>query len=169
MRLIKHPGRPTQPRRQIAVGRSAGEWRVTLAPGSELAAALLEGLAARGVEQAAVQLLSGGLERLELRRGGPLGEAPPKALEGPLTLIGGSGLVGRDAAGGPLFDCRIVALDAAGRLRGGRPVAGSVRAGAEGLVAMVAGLAGAGFVEGHDEETGETLLIPRTQTARGEA
>lgn len=163
MRLLKHPGRPLQPRRQIAVGRPAGEGRVTLAPGAELAEALIAALQARGIGQAALQLLGGGFASLryavpEPERAGE--SAGPRTREGPLALVEGSGILGRGADGGPRLHCRAVLVDPAGRLCGGRLEAGACRVGEDGLVVLCAALTGAGFVEAHDPETDRTLFQP---------
>lgn len=172
MRLLKHAGRPSQPRRVIAEARSAGNWRVRLAPGVELAAGFAEALAARGVAHAAIQLLGGSFDSLELRSGRPdgggaplSGEGEPRLLQGPLLLIGGNGILGRDSEGGPLLHCRAVAVDREGRLRGGRLRPGGCRVGAEGLAVLVTALAGAGFAAVHDAETGVTLFEPESEVA----
>ncbi|MEX2632089.1 MAG: hypothetical protein WD341_19315 [Tistlia sp.] len=165
MRLIKHPGRPTEPRRVIARGRSGGEWRIALPPGAELGAALIAALQARGVEQAALQLLSGSFDRLELEvsdslGGGPAEPAGPRKLEGAATLVGGAGILGRDAEGGACLRCRATVVDRSGRLEGGALVPAGCRVGADGLVLQVLALAGAGFFAVHDAETDRTLLQP---------
>lgn len=166
MRLLKHPGRPTQPRRVIAAGRSFGEWRITLPAGTDLVADLGEILAARGTAQAALQLLSGGFSTLRYQGSEPnesggrvavYGAA--RSLEGTATLIGGSGLLGRDEGGWPQLDCHALLVDAEGRLVGGRLLPGC-RVADEGLVVLVAGLAEAGFVATYDEETDATLFQP---------
>lgn len=168
MRLLKHPGRPQQPRRLAAVGQCAGEWRVTLPPGCELTAELPGVLAARGVRQAAVQLVCGGFEELHYQTGepDPLGArvvayGAPHRLEGPATLVGGNGILGLGADGRPLLHCQAVVVDAGGRLCGGRLSPGGGRVGAEGLVVQVVALAGAGFAAAPDGETGSTLFQPR--------
>lgn len=167
MKLLKHPGRPSQPRRLAAAGRSAGEWRVTLAPGSELLTGLAEALVARGVAQAAVQLLGGGFEAFQYLTGGPDASGarvatygPPRRLEGPVALIGGNGILGRDAEGRPLLHCHAVVVDSEGKVHGGHLPPGTCRVGAEGLVAQVVALAGAGFAASYDAETNFTLFQP---------
>lgn len=167
MRLLKHPGRPLPPRRPAAVGRCAGEWRVTLPPGSELTEGLAGALAARGVRHAALQLVAGGFETLACQTGGPDPSGArvavydePRRLEGPLTLIGGNGILGLGADGRPSLHCHAVVVDAAGRLRGGHLPAGGASVGAEGLIVQVAALADAGFAAAPDEETGFTLFQP---------
>lgn len=176
MRLIKHPGPPTQPRRLLAAGAAAGEWRVAVPPGAELGPALGEALAARGVVQAALQLVSGGFESLQLRLAVPEGEGgravgygAPVTLEGPLTLIAGSGFLARGFDGRPTVQLHAVVAGTPAQVAGGRLVPARCRVGAEGLVVQIAALGGAGFAEVHDQETGATLLEPLGLPAEGAA
>lgn len=172
MRLLKHAGRPGWPRRLMAEARSAGNWRISFAPGTEMPEGLVGFLAGRGIFQAGIRLLGGSFDSLHLRagradeRGLPLavpGES--RRLEGPLLLVGGEGVLGCGPDGRPLLHCQVVAVDCEGRLQGGNLPARGSRVGAGGLVVLVTALAGAGFTTVEDTETGISLFEPVPESA----
>ena len=172
MRLLKHAGRPGRPRRLMAEARSAGNWRISLAPGTELPEGLVGFLGGRGIQQAGIRLLGGSFDCLHLRagrasdRGRPLA-APGESrrLQGPLLLVGGEGVLGCGPDGRPLLHCQVMAVDGEGRLQGGNLPARGSRVGAGGLVVLVSALAGAGFITVEDSETGVSLFEPVPEPA----
>lgn len=172
MRLLKHPGRPLRPRRLFAEARPGGDWRVSLPSGSEFTAALTEALAARGIRQAALQLVGGGFASLQLKSSEPdasgtcvASYGAPRHPEGPLQLLDGNGILGLDEQGRPRLHCHAVAVDRQGRLQGGRLCPEGCLVGEEGLVVLVAALDGAGFAAVHDPETNVTLFEPAVGAA----
>lgn len=167
MRTVAHPGAPLQPRRLVAWAAGAGELRVTLAEGADLLEGLTAALAGRGITDAAVQLTGGGFARMQYLTGIPDASgrrvatySAPTTLAGPVTLIGGSAILGRDKAGAPLLHCHLVVVDRAGRVHGGHAPAGACTVGPEGLTARAAVLAGAGFRVADDPETDFTIFHP---------
>ncbi len=172
MRLLKHPGRPLQPRRLIAEARAGGEWRCLLPEGA-LLGDLAGRLAARGVEQAAIQLLGGAFARFEYRCGEPaeagagplLDEGERRSLDGACPLVGGSAILGRGLDGGPRLHAHALVVGPDGVLAGGRLEPAGCRVGPDGLAVQVVALAGAGFAAAQDEETGATLFEPRVEGA----
>jgi predicted DNA-binding protein with PD1-like motif len=151
----------------MAWARPAGAWRVTLAEGEDLSEGLVAALTAKGVGQAAVQWLGGGFRRMEYLTGQPdaSGErvaaySPPTALDGPVSLLGGNGILGRGSDGATLLHCHAVVVDRDGRIHGGHLPPGVCIAGAEGLTALVTALDGAGFQAAYDAETNYPIFQP---------
>lgn len=167
MRTLQQPGAALEPRRLVARGEVGEELRVVLREGSDLLTGLAEVLAARGIADAAVQLTGGGFSSLQYLTGQPDASGrriatygPPTALEGPVMLVGGNAILGRDAAGRPLLHCHAVVVDREGRVHGGHLPAGVCIAGPEGVVCHVAALTGVGFRVGEDSETNYSIFHP---------
>ncbi len=151
----------------MAWARAAGAWRVTLAEGEDLSEGLVAALTAKGVGQAAVQWLGGTFARMAYLTGQPdaSGErvaaySPPTALDGPVRLLGGNGILGRGLEGTALLHCHAVVVDRDGRIHGGHLPPGVCIAGAEGLTALVTAVEGAGFEAAYDAETNYAIFQP---------
>lgn len=175
MRQARHPGAPLQPRRLSVPAESGGEYRLTLPPGAELHAGLLEAAGALGVGQAAVTLLSGSFARFSYLTGQPDASGArlatygaPTRVPAPATLIGANGLIGSDAEGRALLHCHCVVVDAAGRIHGGHLAPGACLVGEAGLTLHLLALAGGGFAVAYDPETNYAIFHPAPQAA-GEA
>ena len=167
MRTLTHPGDPLEPRRLLAWAEGAAEWRVVLPEGTDLLSGLTEALTARGITDAAVQIVSGSFSRMQYLTGQPdpsgrrvATYGAPTPLEGPVAIVGGNAILGRDLEGRPLLHCHIVVVDREGRVHGGHVPTDVCPTGPEGIVARVAVLTGAGFRVRPDSETNYTIFHP---------
>jgi len=167
VRNLTQPGPASLPRRICRPAREAGSFRIQLAPGEDLSNGLVAALTARGIADAAVELLSGTFEVMSYLTGQPDDSGQrvatygaPTRLDGPVRLIGGNAMLGRDAAGRPLLHCHAVVVDRAGGVHGGHLPPGVCRLGPGGAVAIVVALAGAGFRVAADAETNFDIFQP---------
>ncbi|GAB5467255.1 MAG: hypothetical protein Kilf2KO_02850 [Rhodospirillales bacterium] len=172
MRQGQHPGPPLEPRRLSLQAESAGEYRVRLAPGSELHAAVIAAAVDLGLVQATVSLLSGSFDRFSYLTGQPDASGQrlatygaPTLLDGPVTLIGANGLIGSDPEGRALFHCHCVVADAQGQVHGGHLPPEACVVGAGGLTLHLLGLAKAGFRVAYDSETNYPIFHPKALEA----
>lgn len=173
MRTLTQPGTPSLPRlvvRPIAQGRSL---RVRLPAGADLLTGLTAALVAHGVADAGVQLLGGVFASMQYLTGQPdhTGQrvatyGAPTTLEGPVRLIGGNCVLGRDAKGAPLLHCHAVVADRAGRVHGGHLPAKVCILGAAGATALVTVLGADGFQVAYDAETNYDIFQPVSGPAR---
>jgi predicted DNA-binding protein with PD1-like motif len=167
MRQLIHPGAATQPRRIVSESGEAGCYRILLSQGQDLLTALTEAVSARARHGAAIQLISGGFDALQYLTGQPddSGErvatyGPPSRLDGPVRLIGGNAILGRDDSDKPLLHCHAVVVDRAGRVHGGHLPQGACIVAAEGLVATAMLFADGGFKVSYDAETNFSIFQP---------
>ena len=168
MRTLVQPGAPLQPRRLLEWAAPTADLRVTLAAGQDLLLGLVVALAARSVSHAAVQVLSADIARMAYLTGQPdhSGQrvatyGAPTWLEGPVTLLGGNGILGPGPDGDTLLHCHAVMVDAAGRLHGGHLPPGDCLLAAGGAAALVTPLREAAFAAAFDSETNYPLFQPR--------
>jgi predicted DNA-binding protein with PD1-like motif len=168
MRKLTQPGAPLQPRRLLEWAAPADDLRVTLAGGQDLLRGLVAALAVRGLNHAAVQVVSADIARMAYLTGAedPSGArvatyGPPTWLEGPVTLLGANGILGPGPDGDTLLHCHAVVVDARGRLHGGHLPPGDVLLGAGGAVALATPLREAAFAASYDSETNYPLFQPR--------
>ncbi|OAB56260.1 hypothetical protein AY600_15175 [Phormidium willei BDU 130791] len=167
MRELTHPGAPAQPRRllrPVATGRSL---RLRLPAGADLLTGLTEALVARDIADAGLQLLAGEFAEMQYLTGqvDETGQrvatyGAPTPLAGPVRLLGGNGILGRDAAGAPLLHCHAVVVDRSGRVHGGHLPPGVCRVGPDGVTALVTVLDAPGFQVAYDAETNYDIFQP---------
>lgn len=172
MRTATQPGPALEPRRLMVEAKSAGDPLIHLAPGDDLLFGLRDRLIAAGIRHAAVEWLGGSLERIDYLTGmvDPTAArvatyGAPTRLEGPVTLISGTAILGEDAEGAPIVHCHAVLADAEGRLHGGHIPPGAARVGAEGAVGLAATHRGALFRVKYDPETNYPIFQPAEQPA----
>jgi len=165
-RLLRHPG-PVQAERITARAAPAtATFRLALAPGARLDEAIVTPLAAVGVRDAVLTLLSGPWAELAYCTGIPdpsgvrlATYAEPVRVTDAL-VVGGSATLGRDPEGAPLVHAHAAFVDAAGALRGGHLVPDACRTGDGPTTAFVTMLAGIAVVQAADAETNHRLFRP---------
>ena len=98
MRQLKHPGAGTEPR------EAGGSLRLKLSEGADLLTGLTEALVRRGITDAGLQLLAGAFSEMQYLTGQPDDSGQrlatygaPTTLPGPVRLVGGNGILGREA------------------------------------------------------------------------
>ena len=167
MRTLVQPGAPLQPRRLLEWAAAADDLRVALSAGQDLLQGLVGALAAKEIAHAAVQILSADIARMAYLTGAEdeSGQrvatyGPPTWLEGPVTLLGGNGILGPGPDGATLLHCHAVVVDADGRLHGGHLPPGDCLIGQGGSVALVTPLRDAAFAAAYDSETNYPLFQP---------
>ncbi len=167
MRTLTQPGPASEPRRVVSPATGGGDLRVDLPAGVDLLEGLVAALTARGVEDAAVEWVSAEFSTFSYLTGQPdesglrvATYGPPTLLDGPVRLIGGNAILGRDATGAPLIHCHAIVVDAQGEIHGGHLPPGTCELGSSGAVAMVAVLRGAGFSVRPDAETNFDIFQP---------
>ena len=167
MRTLVQPGAPIQPRRLLEWAAPAGDLRVALAAGQDLLQGLVSALAAREIAHAAVQVVAADIARMAYLTGAEdeSGErvatyGSPTWLEGPVTLLGGNGILGPGPDGATLLHCHAVVVDAWGKLHGGHLPPGDCLLGPGGAVALVTPLREAAFAASYDSETNYPLFQP---------
>lgn len=167
MRTLVQPGAPLQPRRLLEWAAAADDLRVVLPVGQDLLLGLVSALAVKGIAHAAVQVLSADVDRMAYLTGAEdeSGQrvatyGPPTWLEGPVTLLGGNGILGPGPDGATLLHCHAVVVDAGGRLHGGHLPPGDCLLGRGGAVALVTPLREAAFAASYDSETNYPLFQP---------
>lgn len=171
-RQVQQPGAPLSPRRACVLTPGGPELRVTLAPGADLLPELATALRERGVKSAALQALSGHLDRASYFTGmvDPTGErvatyGAPRPLQGPILLLGANAIFGSGEDGAPLVHCHAVMADAEGRVHGGHlPLEGCIL-GSGGSVFLASPLKEAGFRVAYDSETNYSLFHPAAMPA----
>lgn len=172
-RQIQQPGAPLSPRRACVLTPSGPELRVTLGAGADLLPELAKILQDRGVRSAALQALSGHLDRASYFTGmiDPTGArvatyGAPRPLQGPILLLGANAIFGRGEDGAPLVHCHAVMADAEGQVHGGHlPLEGCIL-GSEGAVFLATSLTEAGFQVAYDSETNYSLFHPIGMSGR---
>ncbi|MEM7172789.1 MAG: DUF296 domain-containing protein [Pseudomonadota bacterium] len=167
IRHLRQPGPTQYPRRLSASGAVAADLRLVLAPGSDLLSEIVERLGAIEIRHGAITILSGTLDELSYLTGQPdhsghrvATYGAPTKLIGPVTLLGGNGILGLDQQGQALLHCHAIFADAKGRLHGGHLPPGACRIGSGGAVALVSAFDGAGFVVKPDPETNFSIFHP---------
>lgn len=167
MRTLKQPGPAGEPRRAAVTLAAEAQFRVTLPEGTDYLTGMTEALAARGIESAAIQVLGGSFASMQYLTGqedksgarvATYGEPTP--LEGPVRVVGGNAILGKDAAGGPLLHSHIVVVDSAGEIHGGHIPPGVCPAGPSGIAALVTVMNGGGFRVARDDETNYDIFQP---------
>lgn len=172
MRQLKHPGEGSEPRRVVQPQAAGGNLRLRLSEGADLLTGLTNALIARGITDAALQLVAGGFSEMQYLTGQPDDSGQrvatygaPTTLEGPVRLIGGNCILGRDATGGPLLHCHAVVVDREGRIHGGHLPPKVCRLGPAGVTALVTIIGGAGFQVAYDAETNYDIFQPAGEQA----
>lgn len=167
MRTLAQPGAPSEPRRVFRPIPEGRAFRVRLGEGADLLTGLTAALVARGIEDAGVQLLGGGFSTMQYLTGQPdrSGErvatyGAPTTLEGPVRLVGGNCILGRDAEGAPLLHCHAVVVDREGGIHGGHLPPKVCRVGPERVSALVTALGAPGFRVAYDAETNYDIFQP---------
>lgn len=84
----------------------------------------------------------------------------PWNLEGPLTIVGGTAMIGLDSEGAVMVHCHAVFSDEKGDLTGGHLREGYCPLNQEGLTALGALPKNAGFKVAFDEETNFAIFHP---------
>ena len=169
MKTLRHPGPELLPRRLAAWAEVGRDLRIELPEGSDLMNGLVAALTALEIESAGLTFLGGSFARVSFMTG-RADETGARAathngpwdLAGPLALLGGGAVFGADEKGAPLLHCHALFAGGDGVVRGGHMRPGLCPLGTEGLVAMVAGLKGAGFQVAHDPETNFPIFHPKT-------
>ena len=167
MRTLVHPGEPEAPRRIGREAVEAGQFRVVLPEGADLLGDATRILVAHGIKNAAIQLVGGSFSSMQYLTGQPddSGErvatyGAPTTLDGPVQVVGGNAILGRDGAGAPLLHCHAVVVDREGGLHGGHLPAKVCIVGPEGLTLLVSALSGGGFQVAYDAETNYSIFQP---------
>ncbi len=160
LRTLQQPGPALAPRGLLRWSGAHRDLRIRLPVGADLMDGLVAALSGAGIEQAGMVLLGGDLARVAYSTGradetGYRVATPhgPFECEGPLTVIGGSALLGRDKTGAPLLHCHAVFADRAGRVLGGHLRPGRCPLGPAGLTASAACPGEGGFQVADDAET----------------
>ncbi|WP_119166154.1 PCC domain-containing protein [Algihabitans albus] len=172
MRQLKHPGEGEEPRRIVRSLETGGSLRLRLSEGADLLTGLTDALIARGITDAGLQLLAGDFSAMQYLTGQPDASGQrvatygaPTPLAGPVRLIGGNCILGRDAAGRPLLHCHAVVVDREGRIHGGHLPPKVCRLGPAGVTALVTAIGGAGFQVAYDAETNYDIFQPAGEQA----
>lgn len=157
---MQHPGPALEPRQIGQWAEGARAFTLKLAAGTDLMEGLVETLQALGVAQAGINLLGGELAEIGFMTGRPDDSGyriathnGPWHLPGPLTLLGGTAILGLDAEGAALLHCHGLFADAGGKVRGGHLRSGECPLGAAGLTAVASCPQGAGFQVAFDPES----------------
>lgn len=176
MRRLTQPGPALEPRRLSQAAEAAGEFRIALAPGSDLHAGLVAALTGRGIRDAALRITGGAFASMQYLTGQPdhSGErvatyGAPTLLQGPVQIVGANAILGRLPDGEPILHCHAVVVDRAGRVHGGHLPPGVCTVGAQGLVAWATALSGGGFQVKYDAETNYPIFHPADARAESEA
>jgi predicted DNA-binding protein with PD1-like motif len=171
MRTLKQPGEASEPRRVIRPVAAGRCLRIRLTCG-DLLTGLTEALVARGVTDAGLQMVGGVFDEMQYLTGQPddtgarvATYGAPTALEGPVRLIGGNGILGHSASGEPLLHCHAVVVDREGRIHGGHLPPKVCRLGPGGATALVTVLGSAGFAVAYDAETNYDIFQPVAEAA----
>ncbi len=172
MRQLKHPGAGTEPRRIVQPREAGGSLRLKLSEGADLLTGLTEALVRRGITDAGLQLLAGAFSEMQYLTGQPDDSGQrlatygaPTTLPGPVRLVGGNGILGRDSAGKPLLHCHAVVVDREGRIHGGHLPPNVCKLGPAGVTALVTVIDGAGFQVSYDAETNYDIFQPTGEQA----
>ena len=166
-RTLVHPG-PVAPLRLAHVAaHGQRQWRLQLAPGQVLYAALTAALAAQGVQAAAMTLLGGRLQTVAYCLPIPDPEGQVIATYGaPLVLhqaglLRASATLGRGLNGEPVIHCHASFADAQGTVRGGHVLTERTVVGERPLAVLVTALDGVDLQLSLDAETRLHMLRPR--------
>ncbi len=157
---MQHPGPALEPR-QIGQWAAGGrEFTLKLPAGADLMEGLVATLQGLDVAQAGISFLGGGLAEVGFMTGRPDDSGyriathdGPWQLPGPLTLLGGTAILGLDAEGKALLHCHGLFADATGKVRGGHLRPGECPLGPEGLMAVASCPQEAGFRIAFDPES----------------
>jgi hypothetical protein len=130
---------------------------------------LVDALSALGLVQAGVVFLRGDFRAISFMTGRPdmsgrraATHAGPWTLDGPLTLLGGSAIVGLDGEDGPIVHCHTLFSGPEGVVRGGHMLAGRCPLGDRGLLGLACCPVEAGFKIALDRETNFPIFHPLT-------
>lgn len=166
-RLVEQPGAPLLPRRLCEWAEAGTELRLTLGEGADLLPELAKVLSGQDIKSAALQVISGHFDKVSYFTG-MIDESgarvatygAPRALEGPVLLLGANAIFGIGEAGAPLVHCHAVMVDRDGRVHGGHlPLEGCIL-GSKGAVVIATPLREAGFEVAYDSETNYSLFHP---------
>lgn len=172
MRQMKHPGKGSEPRRVVQPRETGGSLRLQLSEGTDLLTGLTEALICRGITDAGLQLLAGDFSEMQYLTGQPdeSGQrlatyGAPTTLPGPVRLVGGNCILGRNAVGKPLLHCHAVVVDREGRVHGGHLPPNVCTLGPTGVTALVTVINGVGFQVAYDAETNYDIFQPTKEQA----
>ena len=176
MRYLTHPGAPSEPRQLTQWASGVQDRIVRLQTGADLMQGLTQALTAAGFTQAGIVLIEGSLARTSFMTGRPDNSGyrvathnGPWSREGPLTLIGGSAVLGLDESDAPLLHCHAYFADVTGAIAGGHMRSGECPLAAGGLTALACCPSGAGFKVAFDRETNFPIFHPLNHTGNGDA
>lgn len=167
MRQMKQPGPIQSPRILTEICASSRDAIIFLPEGTDLLNGLRDAILSLGGKGAGVALLGGRIARLHYFTGVPdptgrrlatYGEPTP--LTGPVELLSGNAIVGRDMTGEPLVHAHAVIATADGRVHGGHLPPGECPVGDGGVRALAALHDGALFTVGEDPETNYSIFHP---------
>ncbi len=167
MRAIRHPGPPLEPRLLTARSDTSQEFAIELGAGADLLATLADALERLGVDTAGIRFAGGNLDRIGFVTGviDPTGyriatHSAPAYLEGPILLIGGSAILGRESAERLRLHCHAAFVAADGAARSGHLLPGCCPVGTGGARAFVTSTGNAQFAVVFDAETNFPLMQP---------
>ncbi len=170
MHFLTHPGPAEEPRQLFQWDEGGRDVTVTIDEGDDLMEGLLAALGEIGVSQAGVQLIGGSLASVSFMTGGPdkSGERVathqgPWRIEGPLTLLGGTAMIGLDTQGQAMVHGHAYFADSEGEIKGGHLRAGECIAGPGGIEALAACPQRAGFKAALEKETNFPIFHPLDQ------
>lgn len=167
MRAIRHPGPPIEPRLLAAHSDTSSEFAIELAVGADLLATLADVIERLGVESAGIRFAGGNLDRIGFVTGVPdptgyriATHSAPTYLDGPIVLIGGSAILGRESAERLRLHCHAAFVAADGAVRSGHLLPGCCPVGAGSARAFVTSTGNARFAVVFDAETNFPLMQP---------
>lgn len=167
MRQMKQPGPVQSPRILTELCGHSRDVLITLPEGADLLNGLRDAVLSLGGNGAGITLLGGRIDRLHYFTGMPdpsgrrlatYGEPTP--LAGPIELLSGNAIVGRDAAGNPLVHGHAVMAEASGKVHGGHLPPGECPVGTGGVRALAVLHDGALFAVREDAETNYSIFHP---------
>jgi len=167
MRTMTQPGPVQEPRILVETAEAGRNLIIDLPAGSDLLNGLRDALVADGGDGAAIELLGGALDRVHYFTGrpDPTGRrlatyGDPTPIAGPVTLLSGNAIVGKDTEGAPLVHAHAVMADADGRVHGGHLPPGECRVGAGGVRALAVLHGPVVFAVREDPETNYAIFHP---------
>jgi predicted DNA-binding protein with PD1-like motif len=167
MRTLTQPGPAEEPRRISREASDAGQFRIVLPAGADLLTDATRILVQSGIDNAAIQLAGGGFSTMQYLTGQADDSGArvatygaPTTLDGPVEVVGGNAILGRDAEGAPILHCHAVVVDREGGLHGGHLPPKVCIAGPEGIVLLVTAVSCGGFRVAYDAETNYSIFQP---------
>lgn len=172
VRMFVHAGEPQGRRLLDLEVQSSNELRIVLPLGSNVGAELVAALQGQQFSSAVGRILCGGAGHLSYHRMEstdklcrPYDYGTPVVLDGYITFISGSIIIGRDTCGELLFHCHAGFIDRNGCQHGGHVLLNQLFVGSENLVIQLCLFDNVTYQLQPDGETHFTLFYPVLQEA----